>query len=75
MFGVAETYPKPGKRLRLALEKAPSYKPKTITELATHLEVSPQAVSQWLSGATVPRIEHAFRLEHLYGIDAEEWTR
>lgn len=62
-------------RLRAALEKQPrgSPKPSTPAELARHLGVTPQAVSQWLSGATTPNVQHLFRLEHLYGIKAEEW--
>ncbi len=63
-------------RLRAALEKQgpKSLKPKTAAELARHLEVTPQAVSQWLAGETTPRIENILRIEHLYGIGAEEWT-
>jgi transcriptional regulator with XRE-family HTH domain len=63
------------KRLRAALEKQPrgGVKPSTAAELARHLGVTPQAVAQWLAGHTTPNIQHLFRIEHLYGIKAEEW--
>lgn len=42
-------------------------------ELAAELEVTPQAVSQWLRGENLPRPSTMRRLEELTGIPMQEW--
>lgn len=46
----------------------------TQAELARELKVSPQAVSDWLRGDTVPKPEIRAKIESLLGVPSGLWT-
>lgn len=63
---------------KAAARLAEKLKPRTelgmnAAELAAELEVTPQAVSQWLRGENLPRPSTMRRLEELTGIPMQEW--
>jgi transcriptional regulator with XRE-family HTH domain len=51
-------------------------KPKVMTqsELAKRLNVSPQAVSDWVAGKSKPRADLMAQIEDLLGIPMRAWT-
>lgn len=48
--------------------------PRTQSELARHLGVTPQAVSNWVHGLGTPSVEVLAELERIYGIPMREWA-
>lgn len=46
----------------------------TQAELARQLEVSPQAVSDWLRGDSVPKPNLMAKIEDLLGVPMRAWT-
>jgi transcriptional regulator with XRE-family HTH domain len=44
------------------------------SDLARQLEVSPQAVSEWVRGAKQPSAERMAQIEDLLGIPMRAWT-
>ncbi len=49
-------------------------RPMSQAELARELRVTPQAVSEWVSGAKQPTAERMRRIEDLLGIPMRSWT-
>lgn len=50
-------------------------RPMSQTELARELDVSPQAVSEWVSGNSQPTPDRMGKIEDLLGIPMRLWTK
>ncbi len=44
-----------------------------VTQIAKNLNVSHSAVSQWLSGKTLPSMDKVIKMNELYNIPFEAW--
>lgn len=47
--------------------------PRTQSELARRLGVTPQAVSNWVNGHGTPSMEAAAEMERIFGIPMRDW--
>lgn len=44
-----------------------------VKKISTELNISHSAVSQWFSGKTKPKIDHAIKMNELFHIPFEAW--
>lgn len=63
-----------GSRALAAILRPPKPKHMSQAELARKLEVSAQAVSDWLRGDTLPRPELMAKIEDILGVPMRAWT-
>lgn len=63
-----------GSRALAAILRPPKPRLMTQAELARQLEVSAQAVSDWLRGDSLPRPETMAKIEDITGVPMRSWT-